>query len=141
MSKKHSSPIKAIRLHCLNCCCDQPREVRLCGAVGCSSHPLRMGKSVPGLRPLQVIKAHCIACGGHEEHPRDCTVTDCKLFPFRLGKNPNRAGIGNHSPNQANLAQKSRTHGAKTERTPPYTNTFTCEESCAVLTCSDRRGR
>jgi len=25
---------------------------------------------------------------------RDCKIPDCVLYPFRMGKNPNRAGIG-----------------------------------------------
>lgn len=47
------TPLKAIRAKCLDCCCDQSNEVRLCP---CKS---------------------------------------CTLWPFRFGKNPNRAGIGN----------------------------------------------
>lgn len=136
--KKYPSPLKAIRLNCLECCLNQPKEVRLCAASGCPSHILRMGKGVPGVRPLQVIKEHCIVCGGHEEPPKDCKMTDCPLYPFRTGHNPNRAGIGNKSPNQANLAQNSRTHGTKTEQTPPEPSTCSCEEHCAACASSDR---
>ncbi len=46
------TPLKAIRAKCLDCCCEQPSEVRL------------------------------------------CPCKDCPLYPFRFGKNPNRAGIG-----------------------------------------------
>lgn len=46
------TPLKAIRAKCLDCVCDQPKEVRL------------------------------------------CPCTDCPLYPFRMGNNPNRAGIG-----------------------------------------------
>lgn len=52
MELKHTTPLKAIRLKCLDCCCGSAHEVKL------------------------------------------CTVEKCSLFPFRLGKNPNRAGIG-----------------------------------------------
>ena len=41
------TPIKAIRAKCLDCCCGQAYEVRM------------------------------------------CPITDCPLYPFRLGKNPN----------------------------------------------------
>lgn len=108
----------------------------MCGAVGCTSYPLRMGKRVQGLRPLQVIKEHCIACGGHEEHPRDCKVTECELFPFRLGKNPNRAGIGNPSPNQANLGQESRTKPPIQKQPTPATGVCSCEAKCEACACS-----
>lgn len=47
-----TTPVKSIRLKCLDCCCQQATEVKL------------------------------------------CTVTDCALYPYRLGKNPNRKGQG-----------------------------------------------
>ncbi len=37
------SPLKAIRARCLDCCAEQPSEVRLCIAVGCPNWPFRMG--------------------------------------------------------------------------------------------------
>jgi hypothetical protein len=37
------NPLKAIRARCLDCCCDQPGEVRKCVAVECPSWPFRMG--------------------------------------------------------------------------------------------------
>ncbi len=37
------SPLKALRLRCIDCCADQPSEVRLCTAVTCPSWPFRMG--------------------------------------------------------------------------------------------------
>ena len=50
------TPLRAIREKCLDCCCQQPTEVR------------------------------------------DCHIKTCTLWPFRMGKNPNRAGIGNSRP-------------------------------------------
>jgi|SRR5690554_530217 hypothetical protein len=44
------TPVKSIRLYCLDCCGNSPKEVRL------------------------------------------CPCTDCTLYPFRLGKNPNKTG-------------------------------------------------
>ena len=38
------TPLKAIRAKCLDCCCDQFKEIRLCTAEKCSLHPYRMGK-------------------------------------------------------------------------------------------------
>jgi hypothetical protein len=37
------SPLKAIRLRCLDCCCGSASEVRKCTAVACASWPFRMG--------------------------------------------------------------------------------------------------
>ncbi len=39
------SPLRALRLKCLDCCNDSAQEVRLCTAVTCPSWPFRMGKS------------------------------------------------------------------------------------------------
>lgn len=38
------TPIKAIRAKCLDCCCQQQIEVRLCPCIDCSLWPYRMGK-------------------------------------------------------------------------------------------------
>lgn len=46
------TPLKAIRQKCLDCCCEQATEVRLC--------------------PME----------------------SCPLYPYRMGHNPNRQGIG-----------------------------------------------
>lgn len=37
------SRAKAVRLKCMDCCCQQQVEVRLCNAVNCPLHPYRMG--------------------------------------------------------------------------------------------------
>jgi hypothetical protein len=42
---KPMSPLKALRLRCLDCCADQPSEVRRCTAVACPSWPFRMGSN------------------------------------------------------------------------------------------------
>lgn len=39
------SPIKAIRLKCLDCSGGSPNEVRLCTAKGCPLYPFRAGKN------------------------------------------------------------------------------------------------
>ena len=45
------SPLRALRMKCLDCCNDSAQEVRLCTAVGCPNWPFRMGKN-PWLTPL-----------------------------------------------------------------------------------------
>lgn len=40
-----TSPVKAIREKCLDCCCDSANEVRLCPAQDCPLHPFRFGKN------------------------------------------------------------------------------------------------
>ena len=50
------SPLKALRLRCLDCCCGSPREVRLCPAVDCPAWPFRMGTNPWRARPSEDAK-------------------------------------------------------------------------------------
>jgi len=45
------SPLRALRLKCLDCCNDSVQEVRLCTAVDCASWLFRLAKN-PRLSPL-----------------------------------------------------------------------------------------
>ena len=45
------SPLKALRLRCVDCCVCSPSEVRLCVSVTCPSWPFRMGRS-PWRQPM-----------------------------------------------------------------------------------------
>lgn len=40
---KKVTPIRAIRAKCLDCCCYQTKEVRLCSVLKCPLYPYRMG--------------------------------------------------------------------------------------------------
>lgn len=54
--------------------------------------------------PLRAIRAKCIdCCCGNTNEVRDCTITECPLYEFRNGHNPNRKGMGNKSPSQVGL--------------------------------------
>ena len=44
-TNKATSPLRAIRAKCLDCCCDQPLEIKLCPCTKCPLHPFRMGKN------------------------------------------------------------------------------------------------
>lgn len=39
------APLKAIRAKCLDCCCGQANEVKLCPATQCPLHAFRNGKN------------------------------------------------------------------------------------------------
>lgn len=55
------------------------------------------------MTPLKAIRSKCLDCTcGQSREVRLCSCTDCSLYPFRLGKNPARAGVGNIS----NLGKK-----------------------------------
>lgn len=42
------TPIKAIRAKCLDCCCGQVKEVRLCTAENCALYEYRNGHRPKG---------------------------------------------------------------------------------------------
>jgi hypothetical protein len=45
--------------------------------------------------PLRSIREKCIdCCGGNKAEVARCEIQACALWPFRMGRNPNRAGIG-----------------------------------------------
>jgi hypothetical protein len=39
--------------------------------------------TIPAYTRGFAIKAHCSECMGWEGNPRDCTATQCALYPFR----------------------------------------------------------
>lgn len=51
------------------------------------------------LSPVKAIRAKCIDCsGGYRGEVANCGLTDCSLYPYRLGRNPNRRGKGGRKP-------------------------------------------
>lgn len=46
------TPIQAIRAKCLDCCCGQVNEVKLCPAERCPLHQFRLGKN-PNIKPRE----------------------------------------------------------------------------------------
>lgn len=49
------TPLKAIRSKCLDCCCDSPKEVKLCHIKDCALHPYRLGRN-PRLRAAYLAR-------------------------------------------------------------------------------------
>ena len=37
---------KAIRAHCIDCCCGSSKEVRLCACTDCNLYPYRLGYEI-----------------------------------------------------------------------------------------------
>jgi len=47
------------------------------------------------LTPIQAHRKRCLECvGGSYRAVRECSQTECESYPYRLGKNPRRAGVG-----------------------------------------------
>jgi hypothetical protein len=46
--------------------------------------------------PLRAIRLKCLDCSNNQPlEVKNCTITDCPLYCYRLGKNPKRKGMGN----------------------------------------------
>jgi hypothetical protein len=46
--------------------------------------------------PLRAIRLKCLDCSNNQPlEVKNCTITDCPLYYYRLGKNPKRKGMGN----------------------------------------------
>lgn len=50
------TPIKAIRLKCLDCCCNSPNEVKACKCNTCALYPYRFGKRPRGIEELEAMR-------------------------------------------------------------------------------------
>lgn len=51
------TPIKSIRLKCLDCCCGSPKEVELCPIMDCPLYSYRFGKRPTTPRKGSFIKS------------------------------------------------------------------------------------
>ena len=53
--------------------------------------------------PLHAIKLKCLECScGSLKEVKECVIPDCALYPYRLGSNPARKGIGNKTAKAPN---------------------------------------
>lgn len=54
------------------------------------------------MTPVQAIRAKCLdCCAGQPGEVKLCPMEDkCTLYPFRLGRNPNRKGTSNERSKQ-----------------------------------------
>lgn len=90
--------LKAVRHKCLDCCNEQPLEVRHCPVKGCALWPYRSGRNpapeinVPSV--LRSVRQKCLDCATSKAAVKECQVEDCPLYRYRFGKNPARAGLG-----------------------------------------------
>ena len=108
-------PTKAIRKYCLWCMMGSAKEVHLCQSYTCPLHIFRLGKRCEpnpiislieslsdklklidySLTSVKAIRHRCLDCSVYSpKEVRNCKHLDCSIYPYRLGKNPNRKGIG-----------------------------------------------
>ena len=65
--------------------------------------------------PIRAIRAKCLDCMcGSAQEVRLCPCQDCPLYPYRMGHNPNRKGMGGNikalSAKKSNSACESETN-------------------------------
>ncbi len=54
-----------------------------------------MDSTVPIRTPIKAIRAKCLDCMcDSAQEVRLCPCQDCPLYPYRMGHNPNRKGMG-----------------------------------------------
>lgn len=99
--KKSRTPKTRARGFCVQCV-GSPYEVDTCGGHAmlgqgdkngvCFFYPYRNGKGRPSVK---LIRKMCLECmGGSYKLVAECPSSDCPLFEYRFGTNPNRAGVG-----------------------------------------------
>jgi len=101
------SPSQAVKAHCQECLGMNQfnrAEIEACQGNTCFTGPCSFFSYRLGARiPVKAFKKFCTHCnGGQASLIPDCPLTDCKVYPYRMGKNPARQGKG------GNLFQKGR---------------------------------
>jgi hypothetical protein len=96
---KQLSPHQVVRLQCIECLglirWDR-NEVENCKGNTCKTRqcpffPYRLGKRI-SVKVFHFFCTHCF--GGQSNFIAGCPSTSCKVYRFRLGKNPARQGKG-----------------------------------------------
>lgn len=68
------------------------------------------------LTPVKAIRAKCLECSvGNVAEVRNCVIPTCPLYPYRMGHNPARAGLGKKNP--AFFQSKDSTEDFESEET------------------------
>lgn len=100
---KRRTPLLAIRAFCLACMGGSAQLVAECASTTCPFHGQRTGTIEPGAsrRLLKVIKAYCAGQCLSQGDPVGCMagrgyldLSPCPCWPYRMGRNPAKAGLG-----------------------------------------------
>lgn len=90
---KKTTPMKAIRRKCVDCCLGIATEVKECVAAKCPLYDYRSGKRPPDSKPLRTIRLKCLDCTGNGINDiRTCKLKDCPLYVYRFGHRPKGEG-------------------------------------------------
>lgn len=119
------TPSQAVKIKCVDCLgLNQfnQAEVKACQGDTCKTgpcpiFPFRLGKRIP----VRVFRWFCIQCMGGQRHlVADCPSIKCAVYPYRLGTNPARQGIGNHCFKMHREFMKSSRQSKEKEMPIPY---------------------
>jgi hypothetical protein len=90
------TPTLCVRKFCIDCCGGSKPDVKTCGGdkpimggdyPNCPLYPYRFGKNRVSVKTL---RKHCLMCMSNSKSGvRECPSTQCAIWPFRLGTNPN----------------------------------------------------
>ncbi len=91
---KIMTPNRTIRNFCFNCVgksswndVDKCEGVIKNGLEICPFHNYRLGKGRPSVK---IFKKFCLQCmGNNREFVKLCDTTNCLIYPYRMGTNPN----------------------------------------------------
>ncbi len=78
-------------------------------SIGLATHKVAVRSSGVNraLTPLKAIRAACLhCCAGQAKEVRECHLDNCPLWPYRMGRNPKRAGIGGNVQLNARFSTK-----------------------------------
>jgi hypothetical protein len=88
------SPLKALRLRCLDCCVGSANEVRMCVSVKCPAWPFRMGMN-PWRAPASEAQKEASRANIARLHKIDATPADA---PSGRGEFERNGGAGTSLP-------------------------------------------
>lgn len=60
------------------------------------------------MTPMKAIRAKCLDCNSTAHEVKLCPCTDCALWPFRLGKNPNIKKVMSEEQKQASRERMAK---------------------------------
>ena len=90
--------LEAIREKCLDCASTW-YAVKKCSFTNCPTHHLRLGANIPkGTSRVKAIRKYCVdwCMNKQSKEVLLCPTTDCPLYKFRMGNNPNRSSKAIH---------------------------------------------
>lgn len=64
------------------------------------------------LTPVKAIRAKCLdCCCGEPKRVRECSISSCTLWPYRMGKRPRREQAGRPLFSELDVTLRGRRHG------------------------------